>query len=109
MREDVAELLKRLEDTQKGETICLNHEECQDLMKMIEDQDERIAIMTEGGWISVGERLPEDEYDVLLYGEGKGIVIAYYSEGTWYDHQHNHLRGMTHWMPLPEPLKEGEA
>ena len=76
-------------------------------LKIIEDQKERIDIMSEGGWIPVSQ-LPGDESDVLLYGEGKGIIIAYYSDGVWYDNQHNHLRNRTHWMPLPEPPKEGE-
>ena len=75
--------------------------------KKIEDQEERIAIMSEGGWIPVSQ-LPKDESDVLLYGEGKGIVIAYYLDGVWYDYQHNHLRNRTNWMPLPVPPKEGE-
>ena len=77
------------------------------LEEIVEEQEERIAIMSEGGWIPIS-RLPEDESDVLLYGEGKGIVIAYYSDGVWYDYQHNHLRNRTHWIPLPEPPKEGD-
>lgn len=42
------DLLKRLEDTQEGETICLKYDEVQKLLKHIEDQEERIAILLEG-------------------------------------------------------------
>lgn len=83
------------------------HELLKAVDKLIEEQEERIAIMSEGGWIPVS-RLPKDESDALLYGKGKGIIIAYYSDGVWYDYQHNHLRRRTHWMQIPEPPKEGE-
>ena len=66
------------------------------------------TIAEDDGWIPVSQ-LPKDESDVLLYGEGKGIIIAYYSDGVWYDHQHNHLRNRTHWIPLPKLPKEGES
>ena len=42
------DLLKRLEDTQEGETICLKYDEVQKLLKHIEDQEEQIEIMKEG-------------------------------------------------------------
>lgn len=44
----VLELLKRMEDTQEGETICLKYDEVQKLLKNMEDQEERIAILLEG-------------------------------------------------------------
>ena len=66
------------------------------------------TVEQERRWIPVSERLPDGEYDVLLIGDGKGYAIAYYSGGTWYDYHHNHLKGFTHWMPLPQPPKEGE-
>lgn len=44
---DMNELLNRMKETKEGETICLNHEECHELLKLIEDQEERIATTEE--------------------------------------------------------------
>ena len=42
------DVLKRMEETQEGETICLKYSEVQQILKHIEDQEERIAILLEG-------------------------------------------------------------
>lgn len=70
-------------------------------------------------WISVKERLPSDERSVLAYyGFGRDGVpdsdmmfmgtLSYFCfdpEPHW---QHaGHGVAVTHWMPLPEPPKEG--
>lgn len=61
-------------------------------------------------WISVKDRMPEDNATYLVYGRnGYGIVFAvYYGDGEWLtcDDLTNITRFVTHWMPLPEPLKE---
>ena len=81
-------------------------------------------------WISVKDRLPEPEVDVLLISHGWGDVIMYIGrlspmpsdDGTgnfWgikIDASEWRIRGwsyfrkphVTHWMPLPKPPKEGE-
>ena len=66
------------------------------------------------GWISVKDRLPEDEGDVLVYGVSprgrKKMAIENYLafeddrprwalDGIW---------TVLYWMPLPEPPKEEE-
>lgn len=59
-------------------------------------------------WISVKDRLPEEKVKVLVVLgsniRGKRICIDQRISGNW--------RGLgclvTHWMPLPEPPKEGE-
>lgn len=74
-------------------------------------------------WIPVTERLPDADSNYIVvacdegcpYGEGiwydTVVVVAEYYHGSWtwcesgteYD-----LNGLvTHWMPLPEPPKEG--
>ena len=75
-------------------------------------------------WVSVGERLPKKNVLVLLYlndGEHTKITTGkiYASDDAKYDGEFcigfdqvypDFLKRqvVTHWMPLPEPLKEGE-
>jgi hypothetical protein len=55
-------------------------------------------------WISVDERLPEENVVVLWYKERDGSM---YSESIDRRRQSfPHLVYATHWMPLPEPPKE---
>ena len=61
-------------------------------------------------WISVTERLPEDDSDVLAYsriGEEFRIYPACYSNGVWFDCVFNApaTDTTTHWMPMPNPPK----
>lgn len=70
------------------------------------------AMITEGmkamdKWISVDERLPEDDHRVLVACRTKkgvqAVNLAYYWNGTW--HGQGSMAGVTHWMPLP-PVPE---
>ena len=59
-------------------------------------------------WIPVTERLPEEDENVLTYRESGCNVEALLSVSrkTW----ENDIFGdypVTHWMPLPQPPKEG--
>ena len=61
-------------------------------------------------WISVDDRLPVDDSDVLAYssiGEESRIYPACYSNGVWFDCVFNApaTDTTTHWMPLPQPPK----
>lgn len=61
-------------------------------------------------WISVKDRLPEDDSDVLAYsrnGEEGRIYPANYAKGVWFDciFTTPATDTTTHWMPLPEPPK----
>lgn len=61
-------------------------------------------------WISVNNRLPEDESDVLAYsrnGEEGRIYPANYAKGVWFDciFASSANGTTTHWMPIPEPPK----
>ena len=61
-------------------------------------------------WISVDDRLPEDNSDVLAYsrnGEEGRIYPANYAKGVWFDCIFDIpvTNATTHWMPLPQPPK----
>lgn len=60
-------------------------------------------------WISVKDRLPEDDSHVIcctVTKKGtKNIIIGYYMDGAWRCGMNSNV---THWMPLPEPPKPQE-
>jgi hypothetical protein len=59
-------------------------------------------------WISVKERLPEDDKWVLVT-DGLGIGLAQYNldQDDFFGYNERKVRGyITHWMPLPKPPKE---
>ena len=64
-------------------------------------------------WVSVEDRLPEHEKEVLFYSYGDYFAGFYcHCEKEWYfgseKNPHEYSRTpITHWMPLPEPPKEG--
>jgi len=63
-------------------------------------------------WISVEDRLPEDESWVVVYSDEP--YISYYSKEGWLHCNCNCREGsgpedlerVTHWQPLPSPTKE---
>lgn len=67
-----------------------------------------------GKWIPVGERLPEPFVSVLVNIPGEKpfpTVREGFLEpnGMWYAKMFRYNKDeVTHWMPLPEPPKEGE-
>ena len=96
----------------------LAYEEVQDAIKEAAKED-FIALAKDNdapcnGWISVNDKLPEDEGDVLVYGisprgRKKTAIMNYLAfeadrprwalDGIW---------TVLYWMPIPEPLKEGQ-
>ena len=68
-------------------------------------------------WISVEDRLPEEQYvNIVFYEEkSKDIYIGYYNTGDYTHNKFWHSSGrlfvntVTHWIPLPEPPKETTA
>ena len=79
---------------------------------------ERMVVAGNPRWVSVTERLPEENCQVLAYygfnrGDGDlGMmfmqVLDYYARDPKPHFQHEGLNGMTvtHWMQLPEPPEE---
>ena len=67
--------------------------------------------MDKSRWIPVQQRLPNENDDVLIYGEWTGASGTKYREIWLTD-----LKGFLHqgykpiaWMPLPEPPKEEDT
>lgn len=92
--------------------------------RLIEDQAERIAIMSEHGlWIPVEERLPKSmankvlvwlEHDDFVGKMAYGHYEKYKGVEEWYDLEllepfSNEGYRVSYWMEAPEPPKEGEA
>jgi hypothetical protein len=63
-------------------------------------------------WISVEDRLPEEDKDVLVFGyyhEAFQTLICHYRtdfKGQWFTSvAGQQVYEVTHWMPLPQPPK----
>ena len=71
-------------------------------------KDERIRQLEQRvpRWISVGERLPDHEHEVLVYTDRYGgrTEFAYYVRHleAWYQNCCLLIPNVTHWMPLPD-------
>ena len=81
--------------------------------RLVDDWSEKEPFITElikgvpTGWISVKERLPEDDGDYLVYTREKYIGLFWFDrdEKEWIEESDFPcLEGyVTHWMPRPEP------
>lgn len=59
-------------------------------------------------WISVNDRLPEDDGHYLVWNNDRMEVAHYWGNGEWANHDYGVMvYGVTHWMTLPEqPTKD---
>ena len=95
-------------------------------LNMLESQQERIAIMSEDGWVSVDDHLPDKGkpcfityyYQHPYAGEGYAVYqgfVGLSEDGEWVDTDGDeispYLGDVTHWQyaNIPEPPKEGET
>ena len=60
---------------------------------------------TKQEWISVKDRLPEYENQVLTYRGESGIIVERMFPGATWDFDYDIIDAVTHWMPLPQPPK----
>ena len=74
-----------------------------------------IMRMNHVGWISVKDRLPATE-NFVLFTVGERVIYGSYDGKDWYEYEGcwdtdviylGPGERVTHWMPLPEPPKEG--
>jgi hypothetical protein len=57
-------------------------------------------------WISVEERLPDEQGHFLIVDKEGQMNTAFYTPRFgWLSHFR--IRNITHWIPLPEPPKKG--
>lgn len=76
-------------------------------LKMAFEDGYRVGVeATQPRWISVDDILPEKNIEVMVCDKGGLFGTAYYDSVGW--HSSNTCYRITHWMPLPEPPKEGE-
>ena len=89
-------------------------QDCEDAANAIEGLSHAVDQMTEwrkNRWIPVTERLPEHSGDYLVYSVGGNweqlstIEIAFWNDKNFIVQS---FFAVTHWMPLPEPPKDGE-
>lgn len=83
-------------------------------------QNGELRDAAERDWISVEDRLPEDDGDVLAIASGYPtpnitledvmVIAAFYEGEGWYIEEYPDWDDpiITHWMQLPEPPKEVE-
>lgn len=65
--------------------------------------------MSQPQWISVDDRLQEEEREVLCYlgnSIAKVMRVCFLRYGEWRDDSGWPVPTVTHWMPLPEAPKE---
>lgn len=130
MAEEVFEV-KTPEEIKKGMECCKNgecencryidgsgHWSCvgrliNDIFAYIQQLEQRLVEVnkTSPRWISVKERLPEDDgYFLCNCNDGSpDVVCMYYGDGEFLTPEpelSNLSHIITHWMPLPQPPKE---
>ena len=87
---------------------------------LMPDEIERMKGKERQQWISVEERLPEENKSVLLYmksrsSSGTCIQTGSIDKGFWFTQSYPGLQWLANrefhvmaWMPLPEPYTEGK-
>lgn len=70
----------------------------------------RAELEKKPAWVSVKDRLPEDYQKVLCLFESGTMEVSFRASVKGFCYEGFKQTGkVTHWMPLPEPPKEGRS
>ena len=99
-------------ELQKDESTCIGvlFKHCIDQIER--DQKEIADLREKQQWIPVTERMPERDIQVIGWYKDNPFsqyrlgVVAWNGNGWIFVYAHRYVTDVTHWMPLPQPLKE---
>ena len=86
-------------------SVCMFDGETPQMIWSTDAMDAVRGLPDQGGWISVKDRLPEENGDYLVYTREKYIDIFYYDRDCteWIDDCAVVDGYVTHWATIPEP------
>lgn len=101
--------IRLAEQWSDGQVVTLREGEAREYHKLalaaLREQD--VTDINVGNkWISVEERLPEKNTAVIAASDNGIVFQCLYAYNGWDLWESNEV-SITHWMPLPEPPKEG--
>ena len=100
--QDCEEAADAIEDLEKCLTIALlEYQRANNKLLMTEEY-----VKQKLQWIPITERLPENRNMVLATVDGV-VCVAFYGNYMWEEVETYSIFYPTHWMPFPEPPKEG--
>ena len=77
-------------------------------VKALEKALTQAEVCKTGKWIPVSESLPKKN-GYYLVTDFDSVEEAYFSfDRIWLSRHEDRLKGVTAWMPLPKPYKDGE-
>lgn len=85
-------------------SICMAFSVSADWLMGIESQKKGEEVVN-NNWISVKDQLPDMGAVCLVYADGRCFVAKHIANGRWI--KPGLSTDPTHWMPIPEPPKEG--
>ena len=100
----------------KGDCLDQTRLEAADAIEELQDtvqaQDKALKLCADQlarRWTPVTEKLPEKEDEAVIVWEKQGFALIDWRHDNKWAILDNNYGIATHWMPLPEPPKDGEA